>query len=63
MFLTGPIHQCMDKMSAIMTKTPQKLESLEKKLHEELGEDAPMYKTIGNIAKMFMEQISQGIYW
>ena len=44
-----------------MTKAPQKLESLTKELHEELGDDAPMYQTIGKIAKMFMEQISQGI--
>ena len=43
-----------------MTKAPQKLESLAKELHEELGDDAPMYQTIGKIAKMFMEQISQG---
>jgi len=55
----GPIHQCMDKMTAIMTKAPQKLEALEKEMKDEMGEDAPMYQTIGKIAKMFMEQISQ----
>ena len=60
--MTGPIHQCMNKMSAIMTKAPQKLEALEKEMKDEMGEDAPMYQTIGRIAKMFMEQISQGTY-
>ena len=52
----------MNKMSAIMTKAPQKLEALEKEMKDEMGEDAPMYQTIGKIAKMFMEQISQGTY-
>ena len=60
--MTGPIHQCMDKMTAIMTKAPQKLEALEREMKDEMGEDAPMYQTIGRIAKMFMEQISQGTY-
>ena len=45
-----------------MTKAPQKLEALEKEMKDEMGEDAPMYQTIGKIAKMFMEQISQGTY-
>ena len=52
----------MNKMSAIMTKAPQKLEALEKEMKDEMGEEAPMYQTIGKIAKMFMEQISQGTY-
>jgi hypothetical protein len=52
----------MDKMTAIMTKAPQKLEALEREMKDEMGEDAPMYQTIGRIAKMFMEQISQGTY-
>ena len=45
-----------------MTKAPQKLEALEKEMKDEMGEEAPMYQTIGKIAKMFMEQISQGTY-
>ena len=61
MFLTGPIHQCMDKMSAIMTTAPEKLMQLEKEFMPKEGEDEqPMYKTIGKIAKLFMEQISKG---
>ena len=52
----------MDKMSAIMTTAPEKLMQLEKEFMPKEGEDEqPMYKTIGKIAKLFMEQISKGI--